>query len=182
MKKHYPDWQKIRLNGYNGIVVAFALLMALCILSYLLLYNPYRDTHEQIFKTADNIRKYYADRPGYWKLSTQSAIDDRLITDELKQKDFEVKIGEGDEGDMAMPSDADFDIALKNLNKSYCIGLVEFPVNKEQQLGLQKISIINAKGTTDFTWGDEQHPLPVAKYSARKVCEPSGNAVLWTFH
>lgn len=183
MNKHYPDFRKIKLYGYNGIFAVIALFTAFGILIYLLVHNPYKSMHEQIFNTAENIRKYYSDRPGYWKLSTQSAIDDRLVADELlSQNDFELKIGIGENGDMVMPSDADFDITLKKLNKSSCIGLVEAPTSKAEQLGLQKITVINKEGVTEFTWGDEDHPLPVAKYRARKTCKPVDNTVIWTFH
>ena len=182
MKKLSLNLQKIRLYGYNGIIAAVALFAAFGVLIYLLLHNPYQSTHEQIFRTADNIRKYYSDRPGYWKLSTQSALDDRLVDERLvKQNDFELKIGIGENGDIAMPSDTDFDITLKKLNKSSCIGMVEAPTSKAEQLGLQKITIINKEGTTEFTWGDENHPLPVAKYKARNTCKSADNTVIWTF-
>lgn len=183
MKKLSLDLRKIKLYGYNGIIAAVALFAAFGVLIYLLVHNPYKNIHEQIFKTAENIRKYYSDQPGYWKLSTQSALDDHLVDEGLlKQNDFELKIGIGENGDIAMPSDTDFDITLKKLNKSSCIGLVEAPTSKAEQLGLQKITVINKDGTTEFAWGDEKHPLPIAKYKARNTCQPVDNTVIWTFH
>lgn len=183
MDKLYVDLKKIRLAGYNGIIFVVGLIIALALLCYALLHNPYKNIHEQIFQTADNIRRYYSDHPGYWKLSTETAIADRLIADNLADhKDFELRIGIGSDGEMAMPSDNDFDIALNNLNKSACISLVENKIGKKRQLGLQKITIINSGNATEFTWGDNEHPLPVAKYSARNICQPTGNTVLWTFH
>ena len=80
-----------------------------------------------------------------------------------------------------MPSNNSFDIVLSNLNKSSCIGLVEAEINKNQQLSLQKITVINSLGNTEFVWGDKNHPLPVAKYATRNICQPTGNTVLWTF-
>jgi len=164
-------------------VLITILLLAMMVLCYFFMRNPYKGIHEQIFQTADNIRNYYSDRPGYWKLSTKSAIDDRLIVPELlEQKNFKISIGEGAEGDMAMPSNNDFDIVLGDLTKSYCVGLTEAKISKTRQLSLQKITVINKNGTTEFTWGDEKHPLPVAKFSMRRVCTPTGNTILWTFH
>lgn len=183
MKKLYVDFRKIKLNGYNGIILVVSLFVALCVLAYLLLHNPYQSTHEQILRTADNIRKYYSDRPGYWKLATQSAIDDRLVVDDLlSQSDFELKIGIGADGDMAMPSDTNFDIALKKLNKSSCVNLIEAPLSKTEQIKLQKITVINSSDTTEFEWGNEEHPLPISKYKFRSVCQPADNTVIWTFN
>lgn len=183
MNKLHINLRKVKFMRYNGILTAVCLAIVGAVLCYTLLHNPYKKVHEQIFQTADNIRKYYADQPGYWKLSTQSAINDRLTADSLAtQKEFELKIGIGENGEMAMPSDNDFDIALKGLNKSLCIGLSEAHIGNTEQLGLQKITLINENGTTEFTWGDENYPLPVKKYAARNICLPSGNTVMWTFH
>lgn len=182
MNKLYVDLRKIGLKSYNGIFAAIALFLALVFMCYALLHNPYKEVHEQIFKTADNIRKYYADHPGYWKLSTQSAVDNHLIAGSLTEhKEFEVKIGIGENGEMAMPSDNTFDIVLSNLNKASCIGLTEAKISSTGQLALQKITVINENGSTEFMWGDDKHPLPAAKYSARTICLPTGNTILWTF-
>lgn len=183
MERFYLDLRKIKFSSQGGLITITVLLLVMIVLCYFFMRNPYRKVHEQIFQTADNIRSYYADRPGYWKLSTKSAIDDRLIAEDLlEQKDFKINIGEGAEGDMAMPSDNDFDISLGGLNKSFCIGLTEATINNNRQLSLQKITIINKKGTTEFAWGDEDHPLPIKKFSMRNVCMPTDNKILWTFH
>ena len=182
MKRLYVDLKKINLKSYKGTALAIVLLISLIFMCYTLLHNPYKEIHEQIFRTAENIRKYYADRPGYWKLSTQTAIDDRLVAGNLaKHKEFELKIGIGENGETAMPSDSAFDIVLSGLNKASCIGLSESKISNTGQLALQKITIINEGGNTEFTWGDENHPLPIAKYSVRNTCGPTDNTVLWTF-
>ena len=183
MNRLYVDLRKHKLSVNNGLLLIIGLLIALAFLGYTLFHNPYKATHEQIMQTADNIRKYYSDRPGYWKLSTESAKEDRLIVGDLTdRKEFDIKIGIGAEGEMAMPSDNNFDIALNNLNKSSCIDLIEANISKQRQLGLQKITLINSEGTTEFIWGDENHPLPIKKYSARKICQPVANTVIWSFH
>lgn len=182
MNKIYIDLKSIRLINSNGIIVIISLLFALIALCYVLMHNPYQSLHEHIFQTADKVRNFYRERPGYWKLSTQSAQEDKLISDELlNYKEFDLKIGIGSDGDMAMPSDTTFDIVLAHLNKSSCISLAEAKIDEQHKLGLQKITIINTNGTTEFSWGDDDYPLPIAKYSARNICQPAENTILWTF-
>lgn len=180
MNKLYVDLRKFKVSNYSTLVIAASLAVALLTSIYVLLHSPYKELHEQIFLTAENVRKYYSDRPGYWKLATQSAKDDRLVTEKLLKSEYKFEIGSGENGDMAMPADTTFDITLKNLNKSACIGLTEAKINKNQQLALQRITIINAKGTTEFIWG-AKHSLPVGKYATRNICQPTGNTVMWTF-
>lgn len=181
MNKIYIDFRRVRPNNYNGIIVVLLLLFALVALCYILLHDPYREIHNQIFQTAENIRNYYRDRPGYWKLSTDSAINDNLVGQQLLGKEYKLKVGIGISGDMAMPADNTFDLVISDLNKSSCISLTEANVKQKQQLILQKITIISSKGTTEFTWGDKEHPLPVAKYATRNICQPTNNTVMWTF-
>ena len=181
MNRLYVDLRKIKFHNYNGLALIISLLFALIALCYVIFHNPYKELHEQIFQTAEHVRKYYSDQPGYWKLNTQSAINDRLVGDKLLKSEYAFKIGIGADGETGMPSNNSFDIALSGLNKSSCIGLVEAEINKDQQLGLQKITIINSLGSTDFVWGDNNQPLPVVKYTTRNICQPKENTVLWTF-
>lgn len=181
MNKFYINLKKVHSVGIGGIAFGLFLILALMILSYALFHNPHQTIHAQIFKTAENIRHYYRDRPSYWKLSTESAKDDRLIAEDLlRHKDFKLLIGQGENGDISMPNDISFDITLKNLNKSACINLSEFSIAKSEQLGLQRITIINDEGRTEFAWG-EKNALPIKRYTTRHLCVPNGNIVLWTF-
>ena len=108
MNRFYLDFRKIRFISQGGGIIAIILLVVLMTMCYLLCRNPYTSIHEQIFRTADNIHNYYSDRPGYWKLSTKSATDDLLVSEALLERDdFEIKIGIGVDGDMAMPSCTD---------------------------------------------------------------------------
>lgn len=183
MERIYVNLKRFRGVNYNGLIIIISLVFALITLCYVLLHNPYQKLHEQIFQTAYNIRTYYSDHPGYWKLNTESAVDDKLVSKELlKHTEYDFKIGIGVNGDTALPSDSVFDIVLSGVNKSTCIGLVEAKVGKKQLLSLQKITVINSDGdTTEFTWGDNKHPLPVTKYAARNVCKPTQNTILWNF-
>lgn len=181
MNKIYLNFKNIRSQNLNGIVIALCLLLAVIALSYVLFHNPHKDLHSAIFKTADNIRNYYRDQPNYWKLSTETATAASLVDKMLKQTKLVWHIGEGAKGDTAMPNDNSFDIALSKLNKSACINLSELAISKKHQLSLQKITVINDAGSTEFSWGDEEHPLPIDRYATRRICTPDDNTVIWTF-
>lgn len=175
------DLEKARFNGLFGIAILALLLISCIALSVILLHNPHKELHQAIFSTADRVHTYYRDRPGYWKLSTQTAKDDNLLRDDLQQyKEYDIQIGQGVNGDSGLPSDLSFDITIKNLNKSACISLSEMPLEKHDKLILMKITIINDKNNIEFSWGGE-HKLPIAKYSSRAFCTASGNTIMWTF-
>lgn len=182
MDKIYLNFKNFKKQNINGVAIVFCLLFAVIALSYVLFHNPHRDLHESVFKTADTIRSYYRDHPSYWKLSTDTAKDDNLIDAILQQQsDYVLHIGHGAKGETAMPNDNSFDIALSKLNKSACINLSELPISKNNQLGLQKITIMNDDGITEFSWGDEDDPLPIKRYSTRKLCSAAENTIVWTF-
>lgn len=181
MEKIYLNLKNIRAQSLNGVVIALCLLLAVISLSYVLFHNPHKDLHTAIFKTADNIRDYYRDQPNYWKLSTETATAASLVDKGLKQTKFVWHIGQGAKGDTAMPNDNSFDIALNKLNKSACINLSELAISKKHQLSLLKITVTNDAGSTEFAWGDEDHPLPIDRYATRRLCTPDGNTVIWTF-
>lgn len=181
MKKLYINFKNVKSATFSGVALAVCLLCAVIALSYVLFHNPHQDLHQQIFKTAENIRNYYRDQPNYWKLSTETATEDGLIANDLlKQKDFILKIGQGKNGEVSMPNDNSFDIALQNLSKSACINLSELSITKLQQLGLQKITIINSDIITEFDWGGD-NPLPIKHYATRSLCQPTDNTLIWTF-
>ncbi len=182
MNRIYLNLKNIRSQSFNGLIIALCLLLAVIALSYVLFHNPHKDLHSAIFKTADNIHNYYRDQPNYWKLSTETATAASLVDKKLlEQTKYDWKIGQGAQGDTSMPNDNSFDIALNKLNKSACINLSELSVSKKQQLSLQKITVINDAGNTEFSWGNEEHPLPIDRYATRRLCTPDGNTVIWTF-
>lgn len=175
------DFTRLGKNGYYGIAIAAGLICACFILMYYLFHNPYKDLHERIFNIAGKVNNYYREKPSYWKLSTISAAEDNLIGDiREKYAEYDFSIGQGAGGEISLPSDASFDIALKNLSKSACIALSEYPLEEQQRLYLLKITIVNEKQITEFSWGQESK-LPVEKYAARNICSASGNTLIWTF-
>lgn len=167
----------VDMRYFRSFLFCFGLGLAIIFLCYILMRNPYKDIHEQMLATADTVRSFYRDQPGYWKLSTESAQANGLIKiDTKKYNEFKFAIGDGVNGDMIMPGEMQFDITLKNLNKSACIGLGEMPIKADTQLGLQKITI----NDIEFSWGEE-HSLPVSKYKTRDICRPNDNIIVWTF-
>ena len=74
MRTLYINFKNVQSAGFGGVALAVCLLFALIALSYVLFHNPHQDLHNQIFKTAENIRNYYRDQPSYWKLSTERDV------------------------------------------------------------------------------------------------------------
>lgn len=171
----------IKTNGYYGAGILAVVLTACFVLIYLLMHDPYKDLHNRIFEIAGKVNNYYREKPNYWKLSTDSAKEDNLIGDiKTKYAKYDFSVGQGQNGEISMPSDVSFDIALKHLSKSACIALSEYQIPEEKRFSLIKITI-NADGKiTEFSWGAEPK-LPVKKYAARNVCSAKENAVIWTF-
>ena len=141
------------------------LICALMALSYFLLHNPHQKLHQDIFATAEKIRNYYRDRPGFWQLSTNTAHEDKLIVGSLAAyKDNDLRIGQGLDGDTSLPSDMSFNIVLKHLNKSACINLSELPISEENRLILQKITLINDNVMTEYEEKFSSMGNPICKY------------------
>jgi hypothetical protein len=183
----YLFFEKIRpliekTKPFRQPVFLCLLIAILSILSYVLLHNPHQQIQHDLFATAQKIHHFYRDRPGYWQLSTNTAKEDKLLVGALQNNnEYDVRIGQGLEGDTSLPSDMNFNIVLQNLNKSACINLSELPIDEESRLILQKITLINDAMTAEYAWGAE-NPLPIARYSMRQKCQPTGNTLVWTFH
>ena len=173
--------KNIKANGYYGVGLIIALVTACFAFVYVLMHDPYKDLHGRVFEIAEKVNSYYREKPNYWKLSTETATEDNLIgniKEEYKKYDF--SIGQGVDGDVSMPSDASFDIALKHLSKSACISLSEYQLPKDKRLLLLKITIIADGKASVFSWG-ENPKLPVEKYAARNICAAKENSLIWTF-
>jgi hypothetical protein len=180
--KIYFSAEDFRENIWKSVLLFLALIVALVCLFYVFGHNPHKTLQEDIFASAGKIHSYYREKPGYWQLSTNTALEDGLIVDSLKQyKEYDVQIGQGLDGESGLPSDMSFNIVLKHLNKSACINLSELPINKDAQLILQKITIINDAKTAEFAWGSE-NPLPISRYTTRDICQPTENTLVWTFN
>lgn len=141
-----------------------------------------------IFSISDDLRNNYINKPDYWGLSTEKAVNDALVSDKFIRNGKiilsggeEVLVGNGFNADVIMPRTQTFDIVLKNLNKAQCISYVEAPISLENQVKILMISVLNDSGTYTFEWGKEPYKLPVSKYAAKDVCTTNGNIVAWSF-
>ena len=170
-----------KLKPFHLPIIACALIVVLAALSYIVFHNPHQQLQHDIFATAQKIHHFYRDRPGYWQLATNTAIEDKLVVGALaKKEEFDVRIGQGLDGDTGLPSDMSFNIVLRHLNKSACINLSELPISEDSKLILQKITLINDNEMVEYAWGSE-NPLPIARYSMRQKCQPRENTLVWTF-
>lgn len=169
-----------------ALIAAFAVLL---ILSTVMLSGDkqvFNTTLTDIISLADNIHAHYEIRPDYWGLSTQSAIDNKLVPAGLLRGDKIVSamgkniiIGQDIDGNMVMPGSRQFMISISNISKSACLGLLTLPLTQQQNLSLTSVSVTSEDITTEFTWGGDLS-LPILEDTAKKYCK-NHNTVSWTF-
>ena len=140
----------------------------------------------QTAELADNIRRHYSQKPGYWGLNTASVLKDGIapqgMTTEgklLNALGLPVSVGAGFEGGIIMPGIRSFDIAFAGLSAAECRELAVYSFSDRQNLGLISVSIKNNSRTETFSWGGE-NPLPVNPDRAKALCR-KGGGVLWRF-
>ena len=140
----------------------------------------------EIFSISEAVRQYYADKPSYWGLDTEYAIQQNIVPQEIvKNKKLklnggiDILIGSGIDGNKVMPMEQSFDVILPNLNKAQCMSYAEANLLDNEKLALISLSIINSSGTYIFGWG-EKNTLPVKKYSTKKLCQDKENTLIWS--
>ena len=115
------------------LYVLLAIMTAAVILIVRQYVSPNKKVEEaalQVEEIARLVRQNYASRVDYWGLSTQSAIDNNMLTN-LSYDDGKlinalgkpVKIGSGENGDTVMPGERSFDVVYSGLNTGECIAL-----------------------------------------------------------
>lgn len=141
---------------------------------------------DEIFSISDNIRAYYADKPDYWGVSTQSLIDNKVIPSKFIKENkvilygnMEILVGYGEKADVVMPLAQYFDIVMPNLNKAQCMSYAESPLLPEISLTVYSIRIINRLGDYLFEWGG-MRSLPIAKYATKDLCIDGQNTIIWS--
>lgn len=140
----------------------------------------------EIIQTAEEIRQFYRNRPGYWGLNTDIVIKEGIAPNSVLKKgrlvnalNKDILVGQGADGAMLMPGARSFDIIYKNLTAKECRELASFAFSEEQSLGLLAVSIVQKTETQTFTWGGE-NKLPAGKAAAEQACRNGGD-VIWTF-
>ena len=140
----------------------------------------------EIFQISDEIRGYYIGKPDYWMLSTDKIIKEKVISNNfisngkiVLSSGKKVFVGDGIDASPVMPMYQSFDIVIKDINKSECINFVEYPLDEDKIVSLQKISIYNSNSDISYEWGGD-NPLPVKKYSSKSHCADFGNNIIWS--
>lgn len=179
-------WQKLNRRDkqiYSGLgLIALLILVMFAVPSS---DQKISAAADRVMVLAENVRSAYRNKPNYWGLNTQTAIKEGVVPANMLNKGLvingigsEVLIGQGENGDAAMPGTSGFDIIYKYINKKACILLLSYHFSDQQKLGLRSITLVNSKNT-EFSWGAE-NPLPVEIHQARQLCEAQ-NTIIWSF-
>ena len=141
---------------------------------------------EELRQFSQNIRRFYQNRPDYWGLNTQTAVDKqiyplRMLKDGTPKSHYGTPVlaGSGPNGDILMPGARNFDIIYKDLNRRQCIELSSYKFDEKFWLGISSVSIINDGGETQFGWSGTQ-TLPIAEDAAEKFCKGQ-NILIWHY-
>lgn len=143
---------------------------------------------EQVEKLAENIRRYYQNRPDFWGLNTQTVLSNQIaprgmIKDNqiVNYYGSGVTIGNGENGEMLMPGARRFDITFTGLTKRQCREIASFKFSEKFWLGVTGITISHNEKSVDFDWNDAKNSLPVKQDAAAKICGDNSR-VSWHFN
>src|SRR5574344_934548 len=178
------------LNKANlKIMVLIILGLLLAVIALWCLLSPSsspQKVQEEITSLSSEIRQFYKNRPGYWGLSTQTALKNGIVPNAMQKDnkitnflDKEVLVGHGNNGMIIMPGSHSFDIVYKDLTKKECINFASINFSNEISLGLLEITIQNTTKSQKFSWGNDR-ALPITKTEAKKWCEDS-SVIIWSF-
>lgn len=188
MKKSTKLLKKLKKIKFSkkivlGTSVALVLLMGLFVISG---KNNEKAiaAGEQVGILAENIQKFYRNRPDAWGLNTETVINKRLLPENMSKReeilvnllDKKTTIGSDKIGNMVMPGNRSFKIAYWDLNREECIEISSQEINEKMQLSLSEITIINEK-TSVFSWGGEKS-LPISRATAKGICSQK-NTIIW---
>lgn len=169
------------------ILIAFmSLLIGVVMWQYI---TPGRKTEQaatQLVEIAERIRRKYAAKIDYWGLNTQVVINNKILQEFSTDGENLINalgkpfnIGQGENAETVMPGEKSFDIIYTGLSMGECIALASFPMKHPEEVGLLKITIINAKENKTFNWGANDYKLPISRDAARKVCKKDSK-IIWT--
>lgn len=142
---------------------------------------------QELKQFSQNIRRYYQNRPDFWGLNTQTAIDKQIAPQSMIKPEglrnaygSEVVTGNGNDGVMLMPGARTFDIAYKGLNKQQCRELLSYKFDETFWMGLASIQITTDEQQQSFSWNDSLNKLPVSPAKAKEICN-GDTVILWHF-
>ncbi len=193
--KLWIQQQKLKLQTLKrrqlvigGMVGALLIVWGISVLLFSEKYIGTDKAAAEVQQLAENIRRFYQNRPDFWGLNTQAVLDKqiapRAISKSGRLMNFfgkEVVVGSGIEGMMLMPGSRNFDIVYKNLNKQECVETASFRFEEKFWLGVESVTVTNADHTAVFSWDDKENLLPAKTEKVKKICQNEGNAVLWHF-
>lgn len=152
----------------HTLIILILLLIAVFLggLFFISEKNPKVDLAvREIFKLSEEIRQEYKLRPDYWGLRIEN------VENVLGKN---IVVGQGFEGNAAMPGAKSFDIVFFDLNRNECQAMSGFSLNKVDNLGLISISINSDEN--EFGWND----LPIKSSDSARLCSDT-NKILWRF-
>jgi len=172
------------------LIIKISLPILIIILGIYVCGSAKRNTDKVIsdlFLISDEIRLHYSNKPDYWRLSTDSAIKEKILSPKyiknnkiLLHGNKELFIGSGKNAGIILPRSLSFDLIIKKLNRSECILFLEANLSKENQVKLENITLSNSSGDYNFSWGSKSYLLPVKAYMGKKLCEETDNTIFWT--
>lgn len=191
----FEAWKKAtkericRLRRYSRIIgILVGALLVLWVISVALFAGKDLQTAEaakQVSDLASNIRRYYQNRPDYWGLSSQTAIEKQIAPQDMVYNGLltniwqkEVTIGQDSEGTMLMPGARNFTITLHDLNKDECRALASYKFNEKFWLGVQEVVLDNGEEQRIFNWDSDSNILPVKTETAKSFCSKN-NSISW---
>ena len=178
-------------KSYHRVFLGVLALLFLCLFSSWFFFaqenSGTAEAATEIEQLANNIRRYYQNRPDYWGLSTQMVLDKNIYPNKMLENNQlvghfgnPVLVGNGLNADVLMPGSRHFDIIYKDLNKKQCVGLASFKFSRDFWLGISEISVISDGQSQAFTWDDEKNGLPIQKNRAKAVCK-GNNTIIWHY-
>ena len=181
----------MRLKDYfhnKKILLIFSGCLLLAVLWFGLFSGPARISlaGEQVISLADNVRNFYKNKPNAWGLNTYSAIQNKIIPqDMLNGRQIknalgkDVLLGADMLGNTVMPGSKTFAIVYKNLNKKECNALASLTFSEKFMLSIDEIIILN-DNSSSFSWGSTNN-LPISSKMADKTCKQT-NDILWNIY
>ncbi len=149
--------------------------------------KPIINSAEQVSSLASNVRKFYQNRPDGWGISSESAVKNNLIPQEMLKNGKivnklgkDVFLGADKNGSMVMPGMRSFVVVYKDLNYRECILIAQKSLSEDLQLVLNNLVLDNSKGEKEFIWGGK-NSLPITSSAAKEACEKKNN-LIWSIN
>lgn len=139
----------------------------------------------QINVLAENIQKFYRNRPDAWGLNTQTMLKNSIVPPEMvAQKNVvnalgkTILVGADIQGNTVMPGNRNYVIVFNDINYDECILLSTSSLSEKNMLSLTSVQIVNEEEHL-FSWGSS-NSLPITKTEAKKACKKT-NVLAWSF-